>query len=78
MTLDGLLYTKEHEWVKAEGDSALLGITDYAQGELGDIVFVELPAMGKKVSAGDTVATVEAIKAVSDVYCPVSGEVAAE
>jgi glycine cleavage system H protein len=69
-------YTKEHEWVKVEGNFALIGITDYAQNELGDIVFVELPAVGKKFAAGESFGTVESVKAVSEIYAPVSGEVA--
>ncbi len=75
MVRDDLYYTKEHEWVKVEGDTAIVGITDYAQSELGDILYVELPDVGKTVSAGDVLATVEAVKAVSDVYAPLSGEV---
>jgi len=77
MTLDGLLYTKEHEWMRIDGDIAVVGITDYAQGELGDIVFVELPAPGKMVASGDVALTVEAVKAVSDVYAPVAGKIVA-
>ncbi len=68
-------YTKEHEWVHLEGDRARIGITEHAQSELGDIVFVELPEVGKKVSKGDNLATVESVKSVSDIYAPVSGEV---
>jgi glycine cleavage system H protein len=68
-------YTKEHEWVKAEGDTAYVGITDYAQHELGDIVFVDLPKAGTKLSKGETLGSVESVKAVSDIYAPVSGEV---
>ena len=75
MVRDDLYYTKEHEWAKVEGDTAIVGITDYAQSELGDILYVELPDVGKTVSAGDVLATVEAVKAVSDVYAPLSGEV---
>ncbi|RLA79863.1 MAG: glycine cleavage system protein GcvH [Deltaproteobacteria bacterium] len=75
MVRDDLYYTKEHEWAKVEGDTAVVGITDYAQSELGDILYVELPNVGKTVSAGDVLATVEAVKAVSDVYAPLSGEV---
>ncbi|HDG67838.1 MAG TPA: glycine cleavage system protein GcvH [candidate division Zixibacteria bacterium] len=75
MVRDDLYYTKEHEWAKVEGDTAIVGITDYAQSELGDILYVELPSVGKTVSAGDVLATVEAVKAVSDVYAPLSGEV---
>jgi glycine cleavage system H protein len=68
-------YTKTHEWVRAEGDVATVGITDHAQSELGDIVFVELPEVGRVLSQGDTFGTVESVKTVSDVYSPVSGEV---
>jgi glycine cleavage system H protein len=72
---ENLKYTKSHEWVKAEGGSAAVGITDFAQHHLTDIVFVELPAVGTKAVAGKTIATVESVKAVSDVYSPLSGEV---
>jgi len=68
-------YTKEHEWVSVEGDQATVGITDFAQGQLGDIVFVELPEAGKSVEQGGDAAVVESVKAASDVYAPVSGEV---
>lgn len=68
-------YTKEHEWVKATGTSALFGITDYAQGSLGDIVFVEVPRVGAELAAGKTFGTVESVKAVSDLYAPASGTV---
>ncbi len=68
-------YTKEHEWVYLEGDRAKVGITEHAQSELGDIVFVELPEVGKRVNKGDNLATVESVKSVSDIYAPVSGEV---
>ena len=68
-------YTKEHEWIDAKNDSATIGITDYAQHELGDVVFVEVPAAGTKVTAGKTFGSVESVKAVSDIYAPVSGEV---
>jgi glycine cleavage system H protein len=70
-----LKYTASHEWARIEGDTATVGITDFAQGELGDIVFVELPAVGTKVSAGKPFGTVEAVKAVSDLNAPLSGEV---
>jgi glycine cleavage system H protein len=70
-----LKYTKEHEWVSLDGDIATIGITDYAQGELGDIVFVELPAVGESISQMDSFGTIEAVKAVSDLYAPISGEV---
>jgi glycine cleavage system H protein len=68
-------YTKEHEWVDLEGKRAKVGITQHAQSELGDVVFVELPSIGKVVKKGDGLATVESVKAVSDVYAPVSGKV---
>lgn len=70
-----LKYTKEHEWVSLDGDVATIGITDYAQGELGDIVFVELPSVGDNIAQMDSFGTIEAVKAVSDLYAPVSGEV---
>lgn len=72
-----LLYTEEHEYLKQSGEAGVyfVGITDYAQGELGDIVFVELPKAGEKFSRNDVFGTVEAVKAVSDLYCPVSGEI---
>ncbi len=73
--LDGLKYTKEHEWVKTEGDVVVQGITDYAQSELSDIVMIEPPAVGRTVKAGEAVGTIEAVKAVSDIYAGVSGEV---
>ena len=69
-------YTKEHEWVDVKGDVAAIGITDYAQHELGDVVFVELPKVGAKIEAGKTFGTVESVKAVSDLYAPASGTVA--
>jgi len=72
---ENLKYTKGHEWIRVDGNVGTVGITDYAQGELGDVVFVELPALGKKVEFGQTFGTVEAVKAVSDLYSPVSGEV---
>jgi glycine cleavage system H protein len=70
-------YTKQHEWVNADGQTATVGITDHAQHELGDIVFVELPKVGTAVKHGDTLGSVESVKAVSDIYSPVSGEVIA-
>ncbi|UCC12459.1 MAG: glycine cleavage system protein GcvH [candidate division WOR-3 bacterium] len=73
--IDGVKYTKEHEWVKVDGDTATEGITDYAQSELSDIVMVEPPAVGKKVKAGEAVGTIEAVKAVTDLFAGVSGEV---
>ncbi len=72
-----LKYTKDHEWIRVEGNVGVIGITEYAQGELGDIVFVELPSVGKKIEAGQSFGTVEAVKAVSDLYSPVTGEVTA-
>jgi glycine cleavage system H protein len=68
-------YTKEHEWVDAKDGVATVGITDYAQGELGDVVFVELPEVGKKLETGKSLGTVESVKAVSEIYAPASGEV---
>lgn len=68
-------YAKTHEWLKKEGDFVLIGLTDYAQDQLGDIVFVNLPQVGDPVSRGDTFADIESVKAVSDVYSPVTGEV---
>ena len=70
-----LKYTKEHEWIKADGSGATVGITDYAQESLGDIVFVDLPKPGSEITAGKTFGTVESVKAVSDLYSPVGGEV---
>jgi glycine cleavage system H protein len=72
---DNLRYTKDHEWVKIEGDEATVGITDFAQRELGDIVYVEIETVGKDLNAGDTFGTVEAVKTVSDLFLPVSGTV---
>jgi glycine cleavage system H protein len=69
-------YTKEHEWIKVAGTTGTIGITDYAQHELGDVVFVEMPAVGAKITAGQVFGTVESVKAVSEIYAPVSGEVA--
>ena len=68
-------YTEEHEWVRVEGDVATVGVTDFAQGQLGDVVFVEIPEAGRQVSKGGEAAVVESVKAASDVYAPVSGEV---
>jgi len=70
-----LKYTKEHEWIKVDGSSATIGITDYAQESLGDIVFVDLPKPGSEITAGKTFGTVESVKAVSDLYAPASGTV---
>src|SRR5437588_11803137 len=72
-----LKYAKSHEWVRVEGGEATVGITDYAQHELTDVVFVELPAVGKKVKAGESCAVVESVKTASDIYSPVGGEVIA-
>jgi glycine cleavage system H protein len=68
-------YTKDHEYIRVEGDAGIVGISDYAQGQLGDVVFVELPSVGKTLSKGDEAAVVESVKAASEVYAPVSGEV---
>lgn len=70
-------YTKEHEWVRVEGDTGVVGITDHAQQELGDIVYVDLPKVGAQVEQGKALGSVESVKAVSDIYAPVSGEVVA-
>ena len=72
-----LRFTKDHEWVRQDGDTAVIGITDYAQQQLGDIVYVELPQPGSRVEAGKEAAVVESAKAASEVYAPVSGEVVA-
>ena len=77
MLPEDLKYTKEHEWIKIDGDEATVGITDHAQTELGDITFVELPDVGKEVKQADSVATVESVKAASDVYSPLSGKILA-
>ncbi|MCC2653549.1 MAG: glycine cleavage system protein [Microvirga sp.] len=68
-------YTKDHEYIRVEGDAGIVGISDYAQGQLGDVVFVELPSVGKTLAKGDEAAVVESVKAASEVYAPVSGEV---
>lgn len=68
-------YTRDHEYISVEGDTGTVGITDYAQTKLGDVVFVELPALGKTLSKGEEAAVVESVKAASEVFCPVSGEV---
>ena len=72
---DNLFYTKDHEWAKIEGDSAKLGITDFAQSSLGDITFIDLPKIGAKIKQSELYSTVESVKAASDVYAPLSGEV---
>ncbi len=71
----GLMYSKDHEWVRVEGNRAFIGITEYAQNALGDIVFVELPEIGIELKAGDTLGVVESVKSASDIYTPVSGKV---
>lgn len=73
--LAGLRYTKEHEWIKVEGNIGIIGITDYAQHHLGDVVFVEVPAVGRVLKAHEQFGVVESVKTVSDLYCPVAGKV---
>lgn len=73
--LEGLLYTEDHEWIKVEGNKAYVGVTDFAQDSLGDIVFVELPEVDTELSKKDTFGVVESVKAASDLYIPVSGKV---
>jgi glycine cleavage system H protein len=68
-------YSNEHEWIRVEGDVGTIGITNYAQEQLGDVVFVDVPAVGRKVSKGESVAVVESVKAASDIFAPVSGEI---
>lgn len=70
-----LKYSQSHEWARQDGDKVVVGITDYAQEQLGDVVFVELPSLGKTVSAGEAIAVVESVKTASDIYAPVSGEI---
>jgi len=72
---ENLKYTTEHEWIRAEGKFGWIGITDYAQGELGDVVFIEIPAVGTKIEKGKAFGTIEAVKAVSDLFAPVDGEI---
>lgn len=72
---DNLKYTKDHEWLEIQGDMGTIGVTDFAQGELGDVVYVELPAVGTAIKSGDPFGTIEAVKAVSELYAPVSGTV---
>ena len=74
---DAYRYTKEHEWISMDGDTGTIGITDHAQAELGDVVYVELPAVGDELTAGEPFGTIESVKAVSELYAPVSGEVTA-
>jgi len=75
MDLKKLRFTKEHEWVSVNGDIATIGISDYAQKELGDVVYVELPSVGDTIKKGDPCSNIESVKAVSDIYAPISGEV---
>jgi glycine cleavage system H protein len=75
MAQENLLFSKDHEWLRVEGDAAVIGVTDYAQHELGDVVYVDLPAVGKELKKGDPAANIESVKAVSDVYAPVSGKI---
>ncbi|MCK5135978.1 MAG: glycine cleavage system protein GcvH [Bacteroidales bacterium] len=72
---DDLKYTKEHEWIRVEGDDVVVGVTEFAQGELGDVVFIEIETEGETLSFGDTFGTIEAVKTVSDLYMPLDGEV---
>ena len=74
-TPDNLKYSKDHEWVKVEGDTAIIGITAYAQGELGDIVFVDVDTVGDDLTEGDVFGTIEAVKTVSDLFMPIDGEI---
>ncbi len=73
--LDNLKYTAEHEWLRVEGEEAYIGVTDFAQHELGDIVFIEVETVGESMEKGETFGTIEAVKTVSDMYMPVSGEI---
>ena len=73
---DTLQYTKGHEWIQIENGEAIIGITDYAQGELGDIIFIEFPQTGDKFNAGDSIGTIEAVKTVADLFTPLTGEIA--
>ena len=75
MRKEELKYTKEHEWIHIENEVCTIGITDFVQGELGDIVFIELPENGMKINLGESAATIEAVKTVADVYAPISGEI---
>lgn len=72
---ENLYYTKDHEWLKVEGESGIVGVTDFAQGELGDVVFLEIETMGETLKKGEVFGTIEAVKTVSDMFMPVSGEV---
>jgi glycine cleavage system H protein len=73
--LDNLKYTEDHEWLKIEGDIAIIGVTDYAQSQLGDVVYVEVETVGEELDKGEALGTIEAVKTVSDIYMPVTGEV---
>ena len=73
--LDSLLYTEDHEWLRIDNNKVYIGITDFAQSELGDIIFVELPSIDDNVDAGGTIGTIEAVKTVADVYTPISGKI---
>ena len=75
--LDSLLYTEDHEWLRIDNNKVYIGITDFAQSELGDIIFVELPSIDDNVDAGGTIGTIEAVKTVADVYTPISGKIVA-
>lgn len=77
MNLKGLKYTKEHEWLRIEGTTAVIGVTEYAQKSLGDVIFVELPEVGRELKVGEVMGVVESVKAVSDIYVPCSGRVTA-
>ena len=72
---DNLFYTKEHEWVNLKDNKALIGITDYAQGQVGDVIFIEFPKVGQEINAGDVFGEVEAVKTVSELYAPISGTI---
>jgi glycine cleavage system H protein len=74
---EDLKYSKDHEWVRLDGDECVFGITDFAQGELGEVVYVELPEIGDSYEAGDEIGTIESVKAVAEVYAPIAGEVVA-
>lgn len=75
MSTKDLKFTKTHEWIKVDGDIVVVGLSDYAQGELGDIVFVELPSVGRKVAANDVLTSIESVKSVSEMFAPLDGEV---
>jgi glycine cleavage system H protein len=72
---ENIKYTKDHEWIRIEGDNGIVGVTEYAQGELGDIVFIEVETLGEKLNQGDVFGTIEAVKTVSDLFLPVAGEI---